>query len=131
LLPLLPRPGGKVVFISSVVSALACPDYAVYGATKAALDGLARNLRLELRDEIAVQVIHPGATRTGMHAKSGLSRQQMNWDKFPPAEQVAGQIAAAIDRNRSAVTIGLGNRVLQLSGRYFGGLVDAALRRRG
>lgn len=130
LLPLLPRPHGKIVFISSVVTALACPNYAVYGATKSALDGFARNLRLELRGRAHVLLISPGATRTGMHAKSGLTRQMANWDNFAPADTVARQIAQAIERGRPATTIGWGNRLLRWGGQHVGGLFDAAMRRR-
>jgi len=67
----------KLVFVSSVVADLPCPDFAVYAATKAALEGFARSLREELRGVVEVQVVVPGATRTGMHAKSGLSRERV------------------------------------------------------
>ncbi len=130
LLPHLRRAGGQVVFISSVVSALPGPEYAVYGATKAAIDGLARNLRIELRGSVAVQVIHPGATRSGMHAKSGMPKTVADWEKFPPAEQVAEQIVQAIDSRRPAVTLGLTNRLLRWSGRHLAGPLDWLLRRR-
>lgn len=49
LLPRLMAGRGRVVFVGSVVAALPAPDYAVYGATKAALEGFARGLREELR----------------------------------------------------------------------------------
>lgn len=130
LLPLLARPGGQIVFISSVVAALPCPDYAVYGASKAALDAFALNMRLEVGDDLRVQVIRPGATRSGMHAKSGLSPERVNWQRFPSAETVAAQIEQAIEEGRPAATLGLGNRLAHWSGRYLGGWVDAALRRR-
>ena len=130
LLPLITRPGGKVAFISSVVSSLPCPEYAVYGASKAALDGFALNLRLELQGQIHVQVIRPGATRSGMHAKSGLSPKKIDWRKFPPTEEVAAQIERAISTRRNTVTLGFNNRLAQFAGRYFGGLFDAVMRRR-
>ena len=38
---------GVIAFVSSLHSALPTPEFAVYTATKAALDGFARNLRLE------------------------------------------------------------------------------------
>lgn len=130
LLPLMARPGGQIVFISSVVTALPCPDYAVYGASKAALDAFALNLRLELGEELHVQVIRPGATRSGMHAKSGLPPEKINWQNFPPAETVAAQIEQAIERRRATVTLGLGNRLAHWGGHYLGSWIDAALRRR-
>jgi short-subunit dehydrogenase len=128
LLPML-RPRGKLVFISSVVSALPGPQYAVYGATKAALDGFARSLRTEMRGSVDVQLIYPGATRTGMHRKSGVPAS-MRWERFPPAEHVAAQIVRAIDSPREAVTIGAGNRLLQLAGRHAADVVDWLAQRR-
>ncbi len=128
---LLPRlRGGKVVFISSVVSTLPCPEYAVYGATKAALDGLARSLRIELQGQVTIQVIHPGATRTGLHRKSGLSPEAIDAARFPSAEVTASRIEQAIAAGSRQATIGLSNRLLRLSGLYLNGLVAAALRRR-
>ncbi|GAB4439398.1 MAG: SDR family oxidoreductase [Anaerolineae bacterium] len=129
LLPQMARPGGQIVFISSVVAGLPCPDYAVYGASKAALDAFALNLRLELGDELTVQIVRPGATRSGMHAKSGLPPEKVNWRSFPPAETVAVQIARAIEGRRAAVTLGWGNRLAHWGGRHLGGWLDAALRR--
>jgi short-subunit dehydrogenase len=123
LLPMLRQPRGKLVFISSVVSALPGPQYAVYGATKAALDGFARSLRTEMRGSVGVQLIYPGATRTGMHRKSGVPAS-MRWERFPPAERVAAQIVRAIDSPREAVVIGAGNRLLQLAGRHAANMVD-------
>ena len=133
LLPTVAAAQGKVVFISSVVANLPSPDYAVYAASKAALDGFVRNLQIELaaaKRDVRAQVIHPGATRTSMHAKSGLDKATVNWARFPPAEKVAGQIAAAIARDRRASTIGLMNGVLKWSGRYLATPVDWAMRQR-
>jgi short-subunit dehydrogenase len=130
LLPHMRRGSSKIVFISSVVSALACPTYAVYGASKAALEGFARSLRAELRGSTDVQVIVPGATRTGMHAKSGADPAAIKWERFPPAEQVAAQIAHAIDSPRPTATIGGSNRLLRLGGRHTAGLFDWLMRRR-
>jgi short-subunit dehydrogenase len=130
LLPHLRAAQGKIVFISSVVSALPCPDYAVYGANKAALDGFARNLRLELTGTVAVQVIHPGPMRTGMHAKSGADLASMRWDRFPPATTVAPKIAQAIVGRQRAVTIGGANRLLRFAGHYLAGPLDWAMRQR-
>lgn len=128
LLPYLLKGSGKLVFISSVATALPGPDYAVYTASKAAIDGFARSLRVELQNQVAVQVIHPGATRTGLHAKMGLSKQTMNWDNFPPAEETALRIAQAIATNKKNVTIGWGNKLLRLVGLYFAPLVDSCMR---
>ncbi|MEM7392835.1 MAG: SDR family NAD(P)-dependent oxidoreductase [Verrucomicrobiota bacterium] len=103
----------KVAFVSSVASVFPCPDYSVYSATKAALDGFARSLAIEEKDRVAVQVIHPGATRTGMHEKMGISKETMDWTKFTSARTVAEKMLHVIDGNRSRRTIGAGNHVVR------------------
>ncbi len=124
LLPWLKAAKGQLVFISSVVSALPGPNYAVYAATKAALDGFARSLRIELRGQVTVQTVFPGATRTGMHAKMGVSSSEMNWERFPPAEATALRIANIISKKRHQGTIGVGNNLLRFAGLRLGWLVD-------
>lgn len=130
LLPLLEVTQGRLVFISSVAATLPTPDYAVYGATKAALESFATNLRIELRGRVRVQIIAPGATRTAMHAKSGAPLDRIGWQHFPPPERVAAEIASAIAGGRSRATIGAGNWLLQFGGRYLGGVIDRVMRAR-
>ncbi|MAT97600.1 MAG: hypothetical protein CL608_10695 [Anaerolineaceae bacterium] len=124
LFPWLNHGQGQVVFISSVATAVPTPEYAVYGASKAALEGFARSLRVEWQGKITVQTIRPGATRTGMHKKIGLTRQQLDWEKFPSAEKVASQIMKAIAGKRPSTTIGLGNKLLSGAGRNGRFLLD-------
>ena len=115
---------GKFVFISSVVSALPGPDFAVYTATKAALDGFVRNWQIELaasHQPVRAQLIRPGATRTGMHAKSGAT---FDTRRFASPEAVAEQIRRAIGNERRAVTIGRLNQLARFAGRHLGGLVE-------
>ncbi|MEL6309418.1 MAG: SDR family NAD(P)-dependent oxidoreductase [Chloroflexota bacterium] len=129
LLPHLKRVGGKIVLISSVVANLPAPDYAVYAATKAALDEFGDNLRIELeRDNVSVQIIHPGATRTDMHRKSGITAQDMDTSKFPSAEAVATDIATAIQSDSPEATIGKANQVMRWAGKHAAGLIDFALK---
>jgi short-subunit dehydrogenase len=130
LLPWLRPVRGKVIFISSVAAGLPAPDYAVYGASKAALDGLARNLRIELGDALPIQVVHAGATRTGMHRKAGVDPGRMDWTRFPPAEDVAGKIALAAEHNRAEVTLGAFNWLLYRSGVWLDTIIDRLLMRR-
>ncbi|MGB1254175.1 MAG: SDR family NAD(P)-dependent oxidoreductase, partial [Candidatus Promineifilaceae bacterium] len=129
LRPYLPDGSGQVVFVSSVAADLPAPDYAVYVATKAALDDFARNLRTEWGDKFVVQSIHPGATRTGMHGKMGISAETLNTDKFPPAATVAAQIAQAIAQKRASPTVGVNNKVLGFVGRNLGWAIDPLMRR--
>lgn len=129
LLPWLPARRGQVVFIGSVAAAVPGPDYAVYVASKAALIGLVRSLRAEWRDQLTVQLIQPGATRSGMHAKMGLSLEQMNWEEFPPAAQVARKIIQAIEGKRPFATIGPSNQLLDFTGRHLAFALDPLMRR--
>lgn len=127
LLPYVEAAHGKLVFIGSVAAALAGPTYAVYTATKAALTSFARHLQIELaaaHSRAQVQMIHPGAVRTNLHAKSGANLEQMVWDTFPTPDTIAAEIAQAITSNQRTVTIGLANRWLVAGGRHFPALLD-------
>lgn len=118
LLPLVERTRGRVVLIGSVAAALPVPHYAVYGATKAGLEGFARNLRAELGKRVGVQIIHPGATRTGIHARSGMPIKPATWQGFPPPDRVATAIMQAAESGTPQATIGRGNQVLRMIGRW-------------
>lgn len=124
LLPALKAAHGQIVCIGSVAAALPAPDYAVYAASKAALEGFVRSLRVELHNQVGVQIIHPGATRTGMHSKVGAPLEAIGWQHFPPAEHVARQIARAINHGKPITTIGCTNQILYMAGRHLDSLVD-------
>ena len=131
LLLVLWRAGGTIAFIGSVAAALPVPEYAVYGATKAALAGFARSLRVELAGQVAVRVIHPGAIRTAMHAKSGMVIAPATWRRYPPPERVAAQVVRAIERGPATTALGPANRALRFAGQHGAGIVDTLARHRG
>ena len=62
---------GKLTIIGST-SHKGAANFASYAASKAGLNGFARSLREEWKGRINVQIIHPGPTATGMHAKAGF-----------------------------------------------------------
>lgn len=128
LLPYLKRVKGKLVFISSISANLPAADYAVYSATKAALGGFARNVRLELGNAVRVQTLYPGAIRTEMHAKSGVPAGKFKPETFPTAEEVAQQVLRAITTDAPELTLGTGNKLLRAAGRYFSAPLDTILR---
>jgi short-subunit dehydrogenase len=120
-----------ILFIGSVVAVLPCPDYAVYGATKAAIDGLTRSLAYEVGRSVTVQVIHPGATRTGFHEKIGVADPRIDWRGFPTAAQVARKIESRVarpGRRRRRFVIGVGNRIGWALGRRIPRLIDASIK---
>lgn len=128
LLPLLEEGRGTVCFVSSVVSTLPGPDFAVYTATKAALEAFARNLRLEMGRYVAVKVVRPGATRTGFHRKMKVDPAEMNWRRFPPPDAVAAAIAKSLFSRRRTKNVGLGNGLVWRAGRCLPRLIDRVLR---
>lgn len=115
---------GKLVLIGSIAHAFPCPNYAVYAASKEALNALGRNLQIE--GDINVQIIHPGATRTGLHQKIGIDNEKTK--EFPSAERVAQKITQAIDGRRFVATIGWRNAWARFFGRYCEGMVNAMVR---
>lgn len=123
------RGGGTAAFVGSVVAAMPCPDYATYGASKAALEGFARSLRVEWRGRAQVACIHPGATRTGIHRKAGIPPERIDWTTFPSAGRVARAIQRRVERPRRRGVVGVGNAIVDRVGRR-SGLLDALMRRR-
>jgi short-subunit dehydrogenase len=113
----------QVVFISSVAANAPAPLYAVYAATKSALDGFARSLRVESQTTLHVQVIHIGAARTSMHTKIGVA-EKLNAQKFPSAEWTVERIAQAVAQGGSEKTIGGINQLLRWLGLHFPNLID-------
>lgn len=118
LFPHVASADGRFVFIGSLVAALPAPDYAVYGATKAALDGFARSLRVEWGQSPAVTVIHPGATKSGMHGKVGMSDKQTR--RFAPTAHVAADIMRDVEKGARLSVIGGSNRLLWRVGKRHG-----------
>jgi len=67
---------GSIVFISSVMAQAGSPAAAAYSLSKAALDGMARSLAIELAARrIRVNCVAPGFVRTPM-----FERMENSWD---------------------------------------------------
>ena len=104
------------------------PDYAVYAATKAALNGFARSLGLEGRGTIRVQTLTPGAIRTDMHAKSGVPAGTFDTSSFPTAAGVAAQLHRAIEEDDVGRAFGTSTKLLRFAGRYLTEVLDGVMR---
>lgn len=66
--------GGRIALTASVSANIAVYQHTLYGAAKAAVCAMARNLAPELADRgIAINAIAPGGTNTDMAAKAGES----------------------------------------------------------
>ncbi len=129
LLPWLRGVRGVVAFVSSIHSALPTADFAVYTATKAGLDGFARNLRIEEQGAVAVITLWPGPTRTQMHIKSGIPPERVKSARYADPASVARQMAAAIDRRRSRA-LGGTHQLLRWAATHFAAPIDALMARR-
>lgn len=107
LFPALSAGKGSLVFVGSTAASGAHPDFATYAASKAAIKGAARSLRLEWQDQIKVIDIHPGPTATGMHDKAGLGSSPMR-RLFTRPDRVAARIKRAALGSASCHWLGLG-----------------------
>ena len=103
----------RVVFISSIVADFPSPRYAVYAATKGALDALARSLRAESGGP-HIQILHLGAVRSGFHAKAGMKLPEAVRNKFPSPEMAARWIAGKMAAADFQSTMGLKNRMIRV-----------------
>ncbi|MFD8707567.1 SDR family oxidoreductase [Kitasatospora sp. NPDC059648] len=96
-----------LVNVSSIASHVVFPDYAVYGATKAALSQLSAALRTELGPrDVRVSAVEPGLTDTelGGHIDNPALKEQLGgmFAAIPAlaAEDVADLIAYTVSRPR-------------------------------
>lgn len=96
-----------LVNVSSIASHVLFPDYAVYGATKAALTQLSAALRTELGPhDVRVSTIEPGLTDTelGGHIDNPELREQLGgmFTAIPAltAEDIADLVAYIVSRRR-------------------------------
>ncbi|KAI8319917.1 NAD(P)-binding protein [Martensiomyces pterosporus] len=67
VLPLLRPVHGRIINVSSAISHVVFPNYAIYGASKAALNQATRVLAAE-EPEITALAIHPGVVETQIYA---------------------------------------------------------------
>jgi short-subunit dehydrogenase len=101
------RHSGHIVNISSVAGITPVPHNAVYSATKHAIVGLSRSLRIELAEHgIGVSVVCPGFVRGGMFARSGLDAPKTAGSVS--MEQVADAVVGAVLGNKGEVIVARG-----------------------
>jgi len=100
--------GGRIVNFSTSVIGLALPGYAVYAATKAAIETMTNILAKELRGRsITVNAVAPGPTATALFLKGKSPEQIANFSKAAPLERlgqpedIANTVATLVNSDSS------------------------------
>lgn len=122
LLPCLNHPS-SVVFVSSVAVQKAFAGAGVYSASKAAFEGFARVLNLELAARgIRINSVRPGVTATEIQAKAGMDDASINGffeslNTIPVGRVLTpADIVPAISYLLSDASIGLRNANIDING---------------
>ena len=110
--PHVKRTGGSLIAISSLTGRRGIPSYAVYGASKFAVEGLYESLRLELsRDGVHVRVVSPSFVDTPLRQRvlgpNGQPCQQPLSVPLPifPVERCVDLIVRLIVKRRSQAVL--------------------------
>ncbi|MEI9898319.1 MAG: SDR family oxidoreductase [Chthoniobacter sp.] len=93
------RPGGRIVNFSTSAIGLALPGYAIYCATKSAVETMTNIFAKELRGRnITVNAIAPGPTATELFFKGKSDEQVAHLAKLSPLERLGepGDIANVV-----------------------------------
>lgn len=108
-------PYGCVV-TASAMAKMAVPGYALYAATKAALDRFAEAYRFELEPRAYLVLVYPVATRTGFFASAGEG-VPVPWPSQTP-ETVARAVLRGVLRGRTSIYPSLAFRATRFVGRF-------------
>jgi short-subunit dehydrogenase len=108
----------KIVVTASAIGKLGLPGYALYAATKSAIDRFAEAYRFELEDPSSLTLVYPIATRTNFFQQASKNLAPTPWPSQTP-QQVALAILKGIkDDSKSIYPSGL-YRIFFLLGRLF------------
>ncbi|ROT45567.1 SDR family oxidoreductase [Pusillimonas sp. NJUB218] len=81
--------GGRIINFSSSVIGLGLPGYAIYAATKAAIETMTNILAKELRGKnITVNAVAPGPTATALFLSGKTPEQIAHLSKMAPLERL-------------------------------------------
>ena len=81
--------GGRIVNFSSTTLALNMPGYAIYNATKAAVESMTHVFAKELRGRgITVNAVAPGPVATSLFLDGKTDEQIAMFSKMPPLERL-------------------------------------------
>lgn len=114
---------GSIIAVSSVTSTVPFPGHANYGASKAALNQMLRNMRIEVgsANKIHIGIVMPGYTETAMTA---------NLESVLPGsapEFIAETVWDSFNQEISESIAGLDNKLVAGMFRFFPALSDKLL----
>jgi short-subunit dehydrogenase len=102
-LPELIESKGMITVISSVAGVIAAPTRTLYSATKHAVNGFFRALRMELKSQgVDVCIVMPGSVQTDLR-KSAIDGTSTNQTKGMSAEECSSKIIDAMERREREV----------------------------
>lgn len=129
---------GKIIQVSSLGGSIGIPMQAFYAASKHAVDGYTKSLRMEVKPfNIKVVLVKPGFIRTDMHASFMYSRREMpeyqavrehvnqeiseSLQRGDPVEKVANKVHKILRKKNPAIyySIGTGGRLLPMLYSFF------------
>ncbi|HEX7932578.1 MAG TPA: SDR family oxidoreductase [Paraburkholderia sp.] len=111
--------GGRIVNFSSTTLALNLPGYAIYNATKAAVEAFTHVFAKELRGRgITVNAVAPGPVATSLFFDGKTDEQIQHFAKMPPLERLGqpDDIAAVVAFLASAQAGWVNGQVLRANG---------------
>ncbi|MDA0185473.1 SDR family oxidoreductase [Solirubrobacter phytolaccae] len=104
-LPSLRRTRGRIVNVSSISGRVALPLYGPYAASKFALEALSDTLRRELRDDVHVSLIEPGAVATPIWHRT-LEASEMPTGRYAQlAERLRGMALESAESGMPASVV--------------------------
>lgn len=104
---------GKILNVSSVLSAAAVPNMSVYAATKSFITSFTQSVNFELKKDkskIFVAALLPGATATNF-AKTANSESTNMFKRVMSPDQVALKALVALKHNTKIIVPGFQNKI--------------------
>lgn len=106
VLPYMKDGGGKILFISSMGGILPIPFDSFYSSSKAALDMLAKEMRIELKPyNITVTSVRPGGTATGFTFKRKVYSDGDNGGYYKDVNRAVAALGNMEQGGMSAVEV--------------------------
>lgn len=122
---------GELMNLASLAGKIATADYAVYGATKAAIIAFSHSLRMELKKTgVHLTVVNFGPVDTPFFDRIENQRKEKSLNSFftLDVEQAAQVVVKNLGKNKKEInrpfTLGLGAKLYQLAPNFVGKIVD-------